>query len=105
MTTPAPSLSVKASADAPSYAPGATITVDASALQALAVAATVSASLAGVTVNAEVDFTVEEAATAATFGISDSTNGAISWTMAPGAGPGTAVFTGTAPSGLAAPAA
>jgi hypothetical protein len=96
--TPAPSLSVTASADETSYQPGATITIDAAALEALAVVATVSATLAGVSVNAEVDFSVEEPASGAVFGISDSTNGQISWSQAPGANPGTIVFTATAPS-------
>jgi hypothetical protein len=103
MSTPVstPSLTVTASSDATSYTPGATITVDAAALAALAVAATVSASLNGVTVNAEVDFSVEEPASGATFGISDSTGGQISWSQAPGANPGTIVFTGTAPAASA----
>lgn len=33
MSTPAPSLSVTATSDAQSYAPGATVTIDAAALQ------------------------------------------------------------------------
>ena len=106
MTTPAPvsSLSVTASASQPSYQPGAVITIDAAALQALAVVATISATLAGVTVNAEADFSVEEPAAGATFGISDST-GQISWSQAPGSTPGSIVFTGTAPGAAPAPAA
>jgi hypothetical protein len=102
MSTPAPALSLTASSDETSYQPGATITLAAAALQALAVAATVSASLAGATVNVEVDFSVEEPAAGATFGISDSTNGQISWTQAPGSAPGSIVFTATAPSAASA---
>ena len=99
MTSPAPSsnLAVTASADESSYQPGATITVDAAALQQLAVAATVSASLGGVDVTAEVDFTIDEPAAGATFGISDNTGGQLSWNQAPGTAPGTIVFTATAP--------
>jgi hypothetical protein len=99
MTTPvsAPALSVTASSDQPSYKPGALITIDAAALQALAVAATISATVGDTTVTAEVDFSVEEPAAGASFGISDSTGGQISWSQQAGADPGTIVFTGTAP--------
>ena len=97
MSTPAPSLSVTATADQASYAPGATITIDASALSSLAVAATVSATLADVTVNTAVDFSIEQAASGASFGISDTTNGLLSWSQQAGTEPGTIVFTATAP--------
>jgi hypothetical protein len=95
MSTPAPSLSVTAASDAPSYQPGATVTVDASAVQALLDTITVSASLAGVTVDTEIAITVEEPAAGATFGISDTAG--ISWSQQAGTAPGSVVFTGTAP--------
>lgn len=96
MTTPAPALSVTASSDQPSYKPGQLITIDAAALQALAVAVTISATLGDATVNAEVDINVEEPAAGVSFGISDST-GQIQWAQQAGTDPGTIVFTGTAP--------
>ena len=103
MSTPAaPTLTATATSDATSYPAGATITIDAAALEALAVAAVISATIGSVSVNTEVDFTVEEPATGAVFGITDSTGGLISWTVAAGTEPGTAVLTGVAPSSLPA---
>lgn len=100
MSTPAPNLTLNATSDKPSYTPGELVTVTAEALASTADTVTVSATLAGVTVNAEVGITVEEPAAAATFGISDSLGN--SWSQQAGAAPGTVVFTATLPAAAVA---
>jgi hypothetical protein len=95
MSNPVPSLSVSATPTAASYAPGSVITIDVSALALTAVVATVSATLGEVTVNATADFSLEEPASGASFGISDTAG--LSWSQAPGSAPGSVVFTATAP--------
>lgn len=100
MSTPAPSLSVTATSDAPSYAPGATVTIDAAALQQVLDVVTVSATLGDVSVNAEVQFTVSEPADGATFGITDTLG--ITWSQQAGTGPGSVILTGVIPASQSA---
>jgi len=96
MTTPAPVLAVTASSDQASYSPGATVTISASAVQTISDDVTVSVSdPSGATATVGVTFSVVEPAVDATFSASDTLG--ISWSVAAGSEPGTAIITGVIP--------
>ena len=99
MTTPAPALALNVAADKASYRPGEEMVITVEAVAPVSNKVTVSGSQGGITVNGEIEVTVNMPAEGVSFGVSDTLGS--SFTQEPGS-TGAVVFKAAAP---AAPAA